>query len=890
MSSSPSTRSRPARPAPVVPDYLLERLIGQGSYGDVWLARNTALGTHRALKVVYRDSFDSERPYLREFNGIRQFEPVSSHETQVSVFHVGKSDEAGYFYYVMELADDAATLTQPPAAAPPAAPALPADLAQYTPATLAALLQQRGRLPGAEALPLALALADALAHLHKHGLVHRDVKPSNVVFVNGRAKLADIGLVTHAAGADTLVGTLGYIPPEGPGAPSADIYSLGKVLYEMVTGLDRQEFPNLPDDLAELPDRERLLEFNEIILKCCHVDPRERYASGAELLADVQRLQAGHSLRGARAARRQLTVLASVAAAIGAAMLWGIFHAPPKPDPGQRETRAPSANYSLAPEPPPPAGFWTNSLGMAFVVVPGMPVEFSIWETRVRDYAIFAAATQRPAALGPSAVKGNTNSITWRRPGLNPAKPDQPVRVVTWDDAVVFCRWLTEREREAGWLRDGESYRLPTDREWSWVAGLREELGRTPQERNQAGSTDRLFYWGRAWPPPPKAGNFADAASPMVERVAGYEDGFAVVSPVGAFPAERHGLFDLAGNVSEWCADELAEEAGNQRVCRGVSYSTGATESFRVARRIFELRDAAYWDVGFRVVLVTAPGATTPRPVTGRPPTPTSTIAATTNSLGMPFVPVPGLAAEFCIWETRVQDFQAFFDATGHRADTAVYYETGAGGKRLELHRHWQEKAVAAEPNWPVRAISARDARAFCAWLTRQEHAAGLLPTNRCYRLPRDAEWSRVIGLGNDSSAPAPPYQFYWGTNWPPPALAGNFSGSESAMSGKLQIRGFRDDFPTAAPVGSFPREQHGLFDLAGNVSELCEPDIVETKAADKPPQVIRRGGSWDRDKPEHFDWRLRRLILPTYASVHTGFRIVRAPVEDPPPVPPAGK
>lgn len=879
MSSSPPIRSRPSRPAPVVPDYVLERLIGRGSYGDVWLARNTALGTHRALKVVYRDGFDSERPYLREFNGIRQFEPVSTHETQVSVFHVGKSDEAGYFYYVMELADDAATLGQVPPESPAAVP-LPRDLAHYSPATLAALLQQRERLPGTEALPLALALADALAHLHAHGLVHRDVKPSNVVFVNGRAKLADIGLVTHAAGADTLVGTLGYIPPEGPGAPPADIYSLGKVLYEVVTGLDRQEFPNLPDDLAELPDRELLLEFNEIILKCCHMDPRARYADGAELLADVQRLHAGRSLRRERAGRRKLTVIASAAVVIGAALLWGKFQSARQPEPGQPEEVRPQVNYSLAPELPPPTDFWTNSLGMAFVAVPGLPVEFALWETRVRDYEIFAVATLRPAALGRSSVKGNTNSITWRRPGLNSAKSDQPVRVVTWDDAVAFCRWLTERERAAGLLRDGEIYRLPTDREWSWAAGLREEVGRTPLERHNAGRGDLLFFWGRAWPPPSRAGNFADTSSPMIERVAGYEDGFAIVSPVGAFPAERHGLFDLAGNVSEWCVDELPEESGNQRLSRGSSYSSGAAESFRVSRRIFDPRDAAYWDVGFRVVLETAPKAVAPRPVTGRPaPVPEATLTGT-NSLGMRFVAVPGITAAFCVWETRVRDFQAFFEATGHKTDDAVFVGTSASGKSVPQHRHWLDKAVSAEPEWPVRAISARDARAFCAWLTRQEHAAGLLPTNLCYRLPRDAEWSRAAGLPDDAALPSnPPYRFYWGTNWPPPLNAGNFSGSESVMSASRRIAEFRDDFPTAAPVGSFPPEAHGLFDLAGNVSELCEPDTVES-AGDKAPQVIRRGSSWDLYKPEHFDWRHRRTTLATYASVHTGFRIVRAPVD----------
>src|SRR6266496_1675321 len=81
-----------------------------------------------------------------------------------------------------------------------------------------------------------------LAHLHAVGFVHRDIKPSNIIFVNGAPKLADIGLVTSIDEAHSLVGTVGYIPPEGPGSPQADIYSLGKVLYEAAFGKDRQEF------------------------------------------------------------------------------------------------------------------------------------------------------------------------------------------------------------------------------------------------------------------------------------------------------------------------------------------------------------------------------------------------------------------------------------------------------------------------------------------------------------------------------------------------------------------------------------------------------------------------------------------------------------------------
>ena len=93
-------------------------------------------------------------------------------------------------------------------------------------------------------------LADALHYMHQHALTHRDIKPSNIIFVGGVCKLADIGLVA-GFGERTFVGTEGFVPPEGPGTPQADIYSLGKVLYEMSSGKDRMEFPEVPT-LSEL--------------------------------------------------------------------------------------------------------------------------------------------------------------------------------------------------------------------------------------------------------------------------------------------------------------------------------------------------------------------------------------------------------------------------------------------------------------------------------------------------------------------------------------------------------------------------------------------------------------------------------------------------------------
>jgi WD40 repeat protein/serine/threonine protein kinase len=316
-------------PPPRIPDHEMLRKIGGGSYGEVWLARNI-MGNYRAVKLVYRSTFDEDRPFEREFRGIKKFEPISrSHPSQVNILHVGRGE--GYFYYVMELADDASvkpaeqdtesrTRTPPTPAETPVRPPEALDPASYVPKTLKYEMKQRRALPYEEALTIITSLATALEHLHTHGLVHRDIKPSNIIFVNGIPKLADIGLVTDAGGEGSFVGTEGYVPPEGPGETPADLYSLGKVLYEMITGLSRKRYPNLPGSWAQGTSGEGLRELNQVVLRACQTDARRRYASASQMRADLALLQSGRSIRRLRMLEhrmRTLTVAGLMALVVG---------------------------------------------------------------------------------------------------------------------------------------------------------------------------------------------------------------------------------------------------------------------------------------------------------------------------------------------------------------------------------------------------------------------------------------------------------------------------------------------------------------------------------------------------------------------------------------------
>jgi formylglycine-generating enzyme required for sulfatase activity len=239
---------------------------------------------------------------------------------------------------------------------------------------------------------------------------------------------------------------------------------------------------------------------------------------------------------------------------------------------------------------------------MVFAPLPQTSFWFSIYETRVKDYAAFAAT-------GPKLDGTNWNHAFYH--GITPvsAGPEDPVVNVSRNDAQAFCAWLTETERAAGRISVHNSYRLPTDAEWSRAVGLGDrETGATPKEKS--GKVANVYPWGTQFPPPQGAGNFADQTALNYfthwPHIAGYTDGFVTTAPVGSFTPNALGLYDLAGNALEWCGDGY-DATQKQGVLRGGAWNNCGPKSLLSSYREHAAPERFSVTTGFRCVRTANP-------------------------------------------------------------------------------------------------------------------------------------------------------------------------------------------------------------------------------------------------------------------------------------------
>lgn len=446
--TGPGTRRGRAEPHThrddiVIPDYTLMKRIGSGAYGEVWLAQSVT-GALRAVKIVWREDFELTKTFHREFLGIQQFEPISrGHPCLVHILHVGWNEERGFYYCVMELGDDAEDGPQFE------------TIEAYVPRTLGTDMKRHGRLDLTFCRDAGVYLADGLHYMHTHGLTHRDIKPSNIIFVDGVCKLADIGLVA-GFGERTYVGTEGFVPPEGPGTPAADIYSLGKVLYEMSSGNDRMEFPEVPKDLGD-DEWHFWMDLNRVICQACAPDLKERFASAdqfAEALQTVGKLREESLVR--RFARAAIFTMVFSALAACGLVVWKHQQA----ESIAFEAPKPAAQPRPGPRVPLDGRLWKNHLAQWFTWtkdrhIADAPVDAD-------SYGNYLDATQRASEHEVIPTKGPGNKTFY-------------AVMVPNADAEAYCAWMTDSERLAG--------RLDLNHEYGWrSATLKAEPG-TPSVR-----------------------------------------------------------------------------------------------------------------------------------------------------------------------------------------------------------------------------------------------------------------------------------------------------------------------------------------------------------------------------------------------------------------------
>jgi len=512
----------------------------------------------------------------------------------------------------------------------------------------------------------------------------------------------------------------------------------------------------------------------------------------------------------------------------------------------------------------------TNSIGVQFVLIPAgefamgsedsdaaaypadesprhpvkitKPYYLGVHEVTMCQFRRFVAETGHK-----TDAERRGGQQTWKNPGFEPTD-DHPVAHVSWDDADAFCKWLSKK--------DGREHRLPTEAEWEYACRAQDAalLG----SGGEAADVGQYAWW--------------------------QENAGQKTHPVGRKQHNAWGLYDMLGNVAEWCQDRYADSyagveetdpqgpaLGTFRVLRGGS-ATSPRKEVRPASRSFAAPDNCDDLTGLRVVLIPAEaeaGKPAPTPAEGKTPaeakaapTPTPRAAGqppkeVTTEIGMKLVLIP--EGEFMmgsrgppdtdpdadgdetpqhrvritrpfylgIHEVTVGEFRKFADATAHRTDA----EGTPGGPT------WRDPGFTQEDDHPVVRVSWNDADTLCKWLSRQE--------GKTYRLPTEAEWEYACRAGTSTA-----YSF----------------GDDRA---ELAEYAWFDQSETH-PVGRKKPNAWGLYDMHGNAEEWCADWYDDGYYATSPPQ--------DPAGPESGNSRVVRSmdLFGNRKSTRSAFRFMR--------------
>jgi formylglycine-generating enzyme required for sulfatase activity/tRNA A-37 threonylcarbamoyl transferase component Bud32 len=485
--------------------YVVEKPLGAGGFAVVYLVRDLNLKRKLAVKVLSPDLITS-KTVLERFR--REAETVAqlSHPNIVPLHFIGQKDDL--LYLAMTCVEGG---------------------------SLADRIAAEKALPVEDVDRILREVASALDYAHKRGVIHRDIKPHNVLIESetGRSLVTDFGIARTAEGSSLtatgmLVGTPAYLSPEqvaGEGGDHrADIYALGIVGYEMLTGEPPFTGPTptmvLMRRLAEpppplekrRPDAPPLLR--DVINGMLAADPVLRFQSAGDVvrtLGGATPVSGGHAtaeilLRGKRKRRMRGLVLLA-AAVILAGLVAAVLLIPPRPGTAVAPVDVgmaviPGGQYSIGSSEGPALARPAHAVTVA-------PFGVETREVTVGEYAAFVATGQVPAP--------------WSR------QPDSllPVTGVTFGEAMNYCGW-----------KHAPDGRLPTEAEWEAAA------------RGMAG---RRYPWGMEWDPAAANTESARRAGP---------------APVGSYPRGRtpEGVHDLIGNVWEWTMTQIAPYPGGPAI------------------------------------------------------------------------------------------------------------------------------------------------------------------------------------------------------------------------------------------------------------------------------------------------------------------------------------
>ena len=840
-----------------IPDHEVLRKIGGGAYGEVWMARGVT-GALRAVKVVWREDFEDEPGFEREFEGILKFEPISrDHPGFVNILHVGRSDdgENSFYYYLMELGDDVLTGRE-------------INPVEYEARTLRSDLKASAGSPLDVdfCVDVGLRLAEALQHLHERDLAHRDVKPANVIFVEGKAKLADIGLVAQR-GQQTFVGTEGFVPPEGPGSGQADVYSLGKVLYEMATGKDRLQFPELPDEMPEGTSWKSWMSLNEVICNICDPKLSKRTISSSKKLAEsLAKIKQGKKVAHSNKAGVKKSVIAFLASGI---LGYGIFHFQSdevdKPIVTGSEGTAPSI---VEPK------YQFEVCGIQFASDPAQaevighlqngyletPTEFIDYPPGTELNLVFKLDGYRPKKKKFIVPDKQLDFVSVTLDTFLPPKENQ-----VWVDSVGARYFPRPNGHESGYVR-----------KWHYNQFLKSK----PKVDQVA--FEKFSERGQEFDMVLMTPNTAEKYTLWLEKEA-KQQGLLEEDQYITYIQDRSLQIGPADKLK---AKQRRKQFATRCVAKEIPYAKIDLTTEPLGASIY--LDNEWAGVTPFVLSKLRPGSVKLELILDGYKSTFQDLVLTENellpltieleknngvvfdqpwknSLGVNMVPfADGKLAS--VWEVRVSDYKKFTEATKYRKPANPYFPQN--GKH------------------PVVGVNKVDAEEFCKWLTEKERGEDRIREDHEYRLPTDEEWSALCGL-HDELGDTPIKRNYnaqqnielrnlhpWDDEFPPTRVVANIADKQAAsavaVSKARTIQGYEDGFVNTSPVGSFVANVLGIYDLSGNAYEWT----LDSYTGEGNVGTVR-GGSWATFLEKDLKSWSRFSINKGVRDNQYGFRVV---------------